>query len=203
MISAVVTGYLFSLSLILAIGPQNTFVLRQGLLKSHVFPICLFCAVSDALLITLGVAGFDRIIDNVPALPLILTLTGVGFLSVYGVLRFRAAFRGKYEMEIQGKGLTLWPALSMVVAFTWLNPAVYLDTVGLIGAVSTQFTAPAHKIAFALAATVASFTFFFSLGYGARLLAPIMHTTRTWRILDVAIGCTMFLVAGGLALSLT
>ncbi|MCP5076119.1 MAG: amino acid transporter [Rhodobacteraceae bacterium] len=202
MISAAVTGYFTAFSLILAIGAQNSFVLRQGLLRSHVFVICLFCAVSDALLITLGVAGFDRLIDYVPSLPLILSLGGAAFLFAYGVTRFRAAFKGDYTMELEGRGLGLWPALAVVVACTWLNPHVYLDTVGLIGAVSAQFGGPGQKLVFGIAAAAASFTFFFGLGYGARLLAPIMQTARTWQVLDFGIGCVMWLIAAGLVISL-
>lgn len=202
MISAAVTGYFTALSLILAIGAQNTFVLRQGLLKSHVFSICLFCAVSDALLIALGVAGFDQLTTFLPWLPLVLTIGGAAFLFFYGATRFIAAFTGDYELELKGEGLALWSALGVVFACTWLNPHVYLDTVGLIGAVSTQFTSTDEKLVFGLAASLASFTFFFGLGYGARLLAPIMQTARTWKILDFGIGATMWLIAGGLLLSL-
>ncbi len=202
MTSAAITGYFTAFSLILAIGAQNSFILRQGLLKSHVFALCLFCALSDALLITLGVAGFDQLINYIPGLPFALTLFGAVFLLAYGVTRFYAAWKGAYEMELQGKGLDFWPALGVVFACTWLNPHVYLDTVGLIGAVSTQFQSQQEKIVFAVAATSASFTFFFALGYGARFLAPLMQTARTWRILDLGIGAVMWFIASGLFLSL-
>ncbi|MCP5088430.1 MAG: LysE family transporter [Rhodobacteraceae bacterium] len=201
MISAAVTGYFTAFSLILAIGAQNSFVLRQGLLRSHVFPICLFCALSDALLITLGIAGFDQLIDYIPGLPLILSLGGVAFLLAYGLTRFRAALKGDYSMELKGVGLDLLPALAVVFACTWLNPHVYLDTVGLIGAVSTQFADKTQKLVFGGAAAAASFTFFFGLGYGARLLAPIMQTARTWQALDFGIGCVMWMIALGLLMS--
>lgn len=202
MISAAITGYFTAISLILAIGAQNSFILRQGLLKSHVFALCLFCALSDALLITLGVAGFDRLIDVIPGLPFALTVSGGIFLFVYGLTRFYAAWKGTYEMEISGKGLDFWPAIAVVFACTWLNPHVYLDTVGLIGAVSTQFPTGSEKVVFGTAAALASFTFFFSLGYSARFLAPLMQTAQTWRVLDLGIGAIMWFISLGLFLSL-
>lgn len=202
MISAALTGYFTAFSLILAIGAQNAFVLRQGVLRSHVFVICLFCAVSDALLIAAGVAGFGAMVELFPRLPFILSLFGAAFLLFYGATRFRAAWRGGYEMELAGKGLDMWPALGVVFACTWLNPHVYLDTLGLIGAVSTQFEPTAQKWTFGIAAAVASFSFFFGLGYGARLLAPFMQTAKTWRVLDIGIGAVMWLIAFGLIVSL-
>lgn len=202
MLTAAITGYFTAFSLILAIGAQNAFVLRQGLLRSHVFLICLFCAVSDALLITAGVAGFGAMVEYFPRLPFYLSLFGAAFLLFYGATRFLAAWRGDYEMELSGKGLDLWPALGVVFACTWLNPHVYLDTLGLIGAVSTQFEPAAEKWAFGIAAALASFSFFFALGYGARLLAPFMQTAATWRVLDIGIGIVMWLIAFGLIASL-
>jgi len=202
MIKAAFTGYFTALSLILAIGAQNSFILRQGLLKSHVFALCLFCSLSDALLIALGVAGFDKLIDYVPGLPFVLTLVGAIFLFAYGMTRFYSAWKGRYEMELRGRGLGFWSAIAVVFACTWLNPHVYLDTVGLIGAVSTQFPLAQEKLIFGFAAVSASFTFFFSLGYGARLLAPIMQTQRTWQFLDIGIALVMWFIATGLILSL-
>lgn len=202
MISAVVTGYLTAFSLILAIGAQNAFVLRQGLLRSHVFVLCLFCSISDALLIGAGVAGFGAIVEMFPRMPVVMSLLGAGFLVVYGGTRFLAAWRGNYSMELAGKGLELWPALGVVFACTWLNPHVYLDTLGLIGAVSTQFEEPVLKWGFGLAAAASSFTFFFGLGYGARFLAPFMQTAAVWRLLDLGIGAVMWMIALGLLVSM-
>jgi L-lysine exporter family protein LysE/ArgO len=198
MISAALTGFFTAFSLILAIGAQNAFVLRQGLLRSHVLVICLFCAVSDAVLIAAGVVGFGAMVDLFPRLPIALSLFGAGFLIVYGVTRFWAAWWGNYAMELAGEGMALGPALGVVFACTWLNPHVYLDTLGLIGAVSSQFEPTQEKWAFGIAAASASFLFFFALGYGARLLAPIMQTARTWRVLDVGIGAIMWVIALGL-----
>ncbi|MEM7438016.1 MAG: LysE family transporter [Pseudomonadota bacterium] len=200
MIQAILTGYFTALSLILAIGAQNAFVLRQGLLRAHVFVICLFCAVSDALLITAGVLGFGELVTLYPAFPAILAVAGAAFLLVYGFTRFRAAHAGTYEMELSGDSPGLWAALGVVFACTWLNPHVYLDTLGLIGAVSTRF--PDHTLVFGIAASAASFSFFFALGYGARLLAPVMTSARAWRVLDAGIGCVMWLIAAGLFASI-
>jgi L-lysine exporter family protein LysE/ArgO len=166
-----------------------------------VFPLALFCAVSDALLITAGVAGFGAVVKLYPSLPLIMSLLGAAFLFVYGGLRFYAAWVGDYAMELDGVGMALRPALGVVFACTWLNPHVYLDTLALIGAVSTQYEG-SLKVAFGAAAVLASFVFFFGLGYGARILAPIMQTPFTWRVLDVLIGGVMWMIAAGLVLSL-
>ncbi len=198
MISAAITGFFTSLSLILAIGAQNAFVLRQGLLRIHVFPLCLFCGLSDALLITAGVAGFGYIVDLAPWLPMVMAIGGAAFLILYGITRLYAVWLGEYALQIEGKSTTLWPTLAVAAALTWLNPHVYLDTLGLIGAVSTQYTDTSEQLAFGIAAALASFVFFFSLGYGARLLAPYMKSTHTWRILDLIIGVTMLAIAAKL-----
>jgi L-lysine exporter family protein LysE/ArgO len=201
MFSAAVTGFFTSFSLILAIGAQNAFVLRQGLLKSHVFAICLFCALSDAILIAAGVAGFGVVVSLYPALPTYMAWGGAGFLAFYGATRLWAGWKGEYALVLRGKKMALLPAILTLAALTWLNPHVYLDTLGLIGAVSTQFTDTAEKWAFGIAATLASFVFFFSLGYGAGLLAPMMQTAAAWRILDYLIGAVMLVLAFGLLAS--
>lgn len=198
MIVAAATGFFTAFSLILAIGAQNAFVLRQGLLGHHVFWLCLLCALSDAILITMGVLGFSSMVKLFPGFPQIMALAGATFLIAYGALRLRAAWIGVYHMTINGADRGLRATLVTGLAITWLNPHVYLDTLGLIGAVSTQYQTTALKLAFGLAATGASFLFFFSLGYGARLLTPFMQSPRAWRILDTAIGLTMWLIAYGL-----
>lgn len=202
MITAAITGFFTSISLILAIGAQNAFVLRQGLLRSHVFFLCLFCGLSDALLITAGVAGFGYIVDLAPWLPTVMALGGAAFLILYGATRLYAFWLGKYALQIEGKSSALWPTLGVAAALTWLNPHVYLDTLGLIGAVSTQYIETNEKLAFGIAAALASFVFFFGLGYGARLLGPYMKSAHTWRILDLIIGLTMLAIAAGLLRSL-
>ncbi|MEM1274847.1 MAG: LysE/ArgO family amino acid transporter [Pseudomonadota bacterium] len=198
MMSAATTGFLSGFALILAIGAQNAFVLRQGLLRQHVFPLCLLCAASDAILITAGVAGFGALVAAFPRFPTVMMIAGAAFLIVYGFTRFRAAARGDYAMTLDGQGLPLWPTLGIAAAFTWLNPHVYLDTLGLMGALSTQFETQPGRIAFGAGGVLASFVFFFSLGYGARLLAPIMQSARAWRRLDVLIGIVMWALAAKL-----
>lgn len=201
MITPALTGFATAFALILAIGAQNAFVLRQGLARAHVFWLCLLCAGSDAILIVAGVLGFSTIVTLYPSLPQVMTLGGAAFLLVYGVTRFVAAYRGDYAMQLSGQSAGLWATLATAAAFTWLNPHVYLDTLGLIGAISTQFTDPTEKAAFAIGAVSSSFVFFFSLGYGARLLAPVMQSARAWRVLDVIIGLVMWALAAKLLLS--
>ncbi|MCK0122625.1 LysE/ArgO family amino acid transporter [Loktanella sp. F6476L] len=194
MISAAVTGFATAFALILAIGAQNAFVLRQGLLKTHVFPLALFCALSDAVLIIAGVWGFGAIVALWPALPTIMAYAGAAFLFCYGLMRFWAAYVGDYDMQLAGQSGTLAATIATAAAFTWLNPHVYLDTLGLIGAISTQFEG-AEKLGFGIGAVTSSFVFFFSLAYGARLLAPLMRSAKAWRVLDVLIGIVMWALA--------
>ena len=200
MTGAAVTGFFTGLSLILAIGAQNAFVLRQGLLRQHVFPLALFCAASDAVLIAAGVAGFSTLTARWPGLPLVMSLGGAAFLVAYGLSRLIAAWRGGHALEGGAVGGSLRRTLAIAAAFTWLNPHVYLDTLGLIGAVSTGFPAGAERTAFGLGAVASSFVFFFSLGYGARLLAPLMRSPTAWRVLDALIGATMLAIAAKLVL---
>ncbi|EYD73523.1 Transporter, LysE family [Rubellimicrobium mesophilum DSM 19309] len=197
MIAAALTGFATGFSLILAIGAQNAFVLRQGLLRSHVLPLCLLCSLSDAALIAAGVAGFGALAQALPWFPRAMSLAGAAFLVVYGAMRLQAAWRGDYALALAGESAALRPTLAMGAAFTWLNPHVYLDTLGLVGAVSTQF-AGAEKAAFGVGATAASFAFFFALGFGARLLAPVMRSAEAWRRLDLLIALVMWTLALGL-----
>ena len=184
MVQAGLQGFVTALSLILAIGAQNAFVLRQGLLRQHVLPLVLLCAVSDAILITAGVLGVGKLAEMAPWLPSAMAMGGAAFLIVYGTLRFRAAYKGQYDTVLGGGETRLWPVLMTGAAFTWANPHVYLDTLALVGAIATTFPLPDRYI-FGAGAVTASFAFFFSLGYGARLLAPIMQTAKAWRVLDV------------------
>jgi len=202
MILPALTGFATGFSLILAIGAQNAFVLRNGLMRTHVFWLCLFCAVSDAALIFAGVAGFGVLVERFPWFPMVMTLGGFVFLMVYGALRFKAAWDGDYAMTLEGKGMGLSATIATAAAFTWLNPHVYLDTLGLVGAISTQYEIFAERWAFGGGAITASFVFFFGLGYGARLLAPIMQSAAAWRRLDVIIGVVMWGIAAKLILSL-
>ncbi|MBN2907232.1 MAG: amino acid transporter [Rhodobacteraceae bacterium] len=202
MLGPAATGFATSLSLILAIGAQNAFVLRQGLLRQHVFWLCLFCGASDAVLITAGVVGFGALSHTLPWLPMALALGGAAFLFLYGALRLRAAWRGGQTLAVTGRDGTVWHVLGAAAALTWLNPHVYLDTLGLIGAVSAQYVAPGARLGFGLGAVAASVLFFFALGYGARLLAPLMANPRAWRVLDLGIAALMWTIAAKLLTTL-
>jgi len=200
MIAAASTGFFTAFALILAIGAQNAFVLRQGLLGRHVFAVALTCALSDALLITAGVAGFGALVSQFPSLPLIMRYAGAAFLLGYGALRFWAAWQGQSHLEAAKPAASLRATIVTCLILTWLNPHVYLDTLGLLGAVSTQFEGFALKATFAIFAILSSFTFFFSLAYGAKFMQSIMASNRAWQGMDVGIGALMWLLAAGLIL---
>lgn len=184
MTAPLLAGFLLGLSLILPIGAQNAFVLRVGLRGEHVWAVCLACAVSDALLILAGVSGFSHISAVVPWAETGLRYFGAAFLVVYGARSFLEAFRPGALRPSEAAAAGLGRVVLTCLAFTWLNPHVYLDTVVLIGSISTQFSE--RKGSFALGAMLASFTFFFSLGYGARLLKPLFARPVTWRVLDTS-----------------
>lgn len=189
-------AYGLGLSLILAIGAQNAFVLRQGLRREHVLAVVLACAISDAILIIIGVMGFGALVERLPWLMNVMRYGGAMFLLAYGSMAFRAAWRGGQSLEQEGRaGAGLGRVLAICLALTWGNPHVYLDTLALMGMVSARYVA---KGAFALGGTLASATFFFALGFGARLLAPVFSRPLAWRVLDVGIGVVMW----GIALSL-
>ena len=200
MLEAALTGFLTALSLILAIGAQNAFVLRQGLRGEHVGPVVAVCALSDAVLIGVGVAGFGAVSAALPWLAEAMRWAGVAFLLVYGALRFRAAARGGAAlMPAAGKGASRGRVLGTCLVLTWANPHVWLDTVVLLGSISAQH-AP-HGLAFGLAAAGASLGFFTALGYGARLLAPVFARPRAWVWLEIGVGLVMWAIAAGLAFS--
>ncbi len=189
-------GFLLSLSLILAIGAQNAFVLRQGLMGRHVFAVCLACGLSDAILISAGVFGLGRISEVLPAIVPVMRWGGAAFLFAYGLRSFWAAFRSSDSLDPGEQApVPLGRTLAVCLALTWLNPHVYLDTVMLIGSVSTQYPSQAE---FGAGAVLASFVFFFSLGYGARLLRPLFARPMAWTVLEVIIGCVMWLIAASL-----
>ncbi|MFT8814465.1 LysE/ArgO family amino acid transporter [Acetobacter fabarum] len=188
-------GFALSASLIVAIGAQNLFVLRQGLKQEHVGVIVLFCGFSDAVLIIAGVSGVGALVSALPALSVGLTLAGALFLAWYGAKSlYRAAHQSSMLAQVD-RGISLRQALLAVAAFTWLNPHVYLDTVLLMGA-AAMAQPPSARPMFAAGAASASFLWFAALGYGARLLQPLFARPRSWQILDVFIGCIMFTLAG-------
>lgn len=180
------------LSLILAIGAQNAFVLKQGLVRQHVFAVCLFCALSDAVLIVVGVGGMSVAGAGMPWLFEAMRWGGVAFLLWYGLRSFRAAIAGGEALNPEGKSNGLAATLASVAVITWLNPHVYLDTVVLLGSIASQWP---DRVAFALGAISGSFMFFFTLGYGARMLVPVFARPRAWQWLEVGIGCVMWAIA--------
>lgn len=180
------------LSLIVAIGAQNAFVLKQSIMRQHVFWVCLFCAASDAILVAFGVAGMSTIATKTPWLAEAMKWGGVGFLVWYGAKSFRAAMAGGEALRPEGQRAGLAATLLTVAALTWLNPHVWLDTVVLLGAISAQWPS---KLNFALGAMSGSFLFFFALGYGARLLAPVFARPRAWQILEICVGIVMWSIA--------
>lgn len=199
MLEATLQGYLVSVSLILAIGAQNAFVLRQGIRGEHVLAVVLVCAASDAILIAAGVAGFGAASARFPWLGEAMRWGGVAFLLVYGALRFRAALRGGEALRpADGASASLTAVLGTCLVLTWANPHVYLDTVALLGSISAQY-AP-NQLEFGIGAAFGSFSFFAALGFGARFLAPLFAKPQAWVVLEVVIGLTMWAIAAGLAL---
>lgn len=197
MLTAYLNGLGVAMSLILAIGVQNAFLLKQGLRREHVLPLVLVCAVSDAILITIGVFGFTALTDLMPSLAPAMLWLGAAFLLIYGAMCFRRAWRGGIALDpATGPATSLRAAIMFCLAITWLNPHVYLDTVMLIGSVATRFEG--NEVGYWAGAVTASFVFFFALGYGARLLAPVMARPASWRILEGLIGCVMWVIALGL-----
>ena len=188
-------GMALGLGLIVAIGSQNAFVLRQGLRREHVGSVVLFCAVADALLIAAGVWGMAQALGESPQLARALALAGAAFLALYG---WRALRRARQSHQLQAAGgmasLGLSAALAQAAAFTLLNPHVYLDTVLLVGSIGAQQPAPL-QVWFIAGAGSASALWFSTLGFGARWLAPLFARPVAWRLLDALIGVTMFVLA--------
>ena len=189
-------GFALGFSLILAIGAQNAFVLRQGLRRSHVFAVCLMSSGSDALLIVAGVVGFGALAEAVPWFEPVMRYGGAAFLIWYGWLNAVSAWRGGAQLDADtGQIQPLGATLLTLAALTWLNPHVYLDTLVLLGSISAQYP---DKFAFGAGAVTSSFVFFFSLGYGARLLSPVFANPKAWRVLDGIIALTMWGIAAKL-----
>ncbi|RKQ96994.1 L-lysine exporter family protein LysE/ArgO [Kushneria sinocarnis] len=188
---AFMAGFGLGLSLILAIGAQNAFVLRQGLRREHVLWICVVCALSDAVLILAGVFGFAALVERFGWLAMWLRYAGAAFLFCYGARSLWAArYRSAALLPGEAAPASLLATLGLCLAMTWLNPHVYLDTVVLIGSVSTRYAQAQWP--FALGTTLASVVFFFTLGYGASLLRPVFARPVAWRVLDGVIGLTMW-----------
>jgi L-lysine exporter family protein LysE/ArgO len=193
--SAFTTGFALSATLIIAIGAQNAFVLRQGIRKEHVAPIVAFCAIADLLLIGVGVAGLAGLLGDSPTLVAVLTIAGSAFLVWYGIRALRRALLPQSLRAASGdEPMSLANAMAQAVGFTFLNPHVYLDTVLLMGSIGTR-QPPDMRIWFVGGAACASGVWFTTLGFGARLLAPIFAKPRAWRVLDTLVGLTMLFLA--------
>ncbi len=199
---AFASGLSLMAALIVAIGAQNTFVLRQGLRREHVGLVVAFCAAADGLLVTAGVAGLARVLKQAPALTLALTLGGVGFLLWYGWGALRRAMAPTTLVTDQGAGrASLGATLGRTAAFTLLNPHVYIDTVLLMGTIGSTQPAGARP-AFVVGAGLASALWFAGLGFGAQWLAPLFAKPWVWRILDAAVAALMLALAYGLVAKL-
>jgi len=188
-----IAGITLGFGLIIAIGSQNAFVLKQGLKRQHVFFVCLICAVSDAILIVLGISGFSAVLAKAPWIEPFAKYGGAAFLIFYGAKSFISAFKNEALESSEVSANSLLAVVTTCLAFTWLNPHVYLDTVVLMGSISSQF--PGQKVEFAAGAVSASFIFFFSLGYGAKFLLPLFKNPKSWKVLDFLIGIVMWAIA--------
>ena len=194
-----IEGFALSMGLILAIGPQNIFVVRQGLLRSHIFVVCLICSLSDALLIIVGVLGLGSILANIEGADFLISVAAALFIASYGVMRIRSSMDpvGMSISDEKAQGLS--STILTLLAFTFLNPHVYLDTVILIGGASSRYSVD-DRYMFAIGAALASFLFFFALGYGARRLSSVLDKPDAWKFIDRGIACVMFGIAGSIML---
>ena len=192
-----INGLSLGLSLILVIGAQNVFVLRQGLIRSHVFMIAIFCSLADTILIVIGVNSASILTENnITLIQPLLFASASAWLCFYGFLRVISAIKSNSFFDNrEAQKLKLFPTILIAAGLTFTNPHVYLDTVILIGTISLQYPTLHEKTLYAFGASLASFLFFFSLAYGARFLAPIMSRSLSWSILDSVIAIFMFYLA--------
>ena len=197
MLDSALEGFALSIGLILALGPQNVFVMRQGLMRSHVFAVCLACSVFDALLITAGVLGVGSILAGIEGAEFMIAIGASIFLISYGLLRIKSAI-SPVGMSTEGEGESdLAPTIVAAAAFTFLNPHVNVDTLLLIGGTSSRYLGD-DRLAFGIGAATASFVFFFSLGYGARSLSEVLNKPKAWRYIDLSIASIMFIIAAAI-----
>ena len=194
MLQAVLAGLALGGSLIVAIGAQNAFVIRQGVLNSHVFWICLFCSLSDVVLIWAGIYGLSALLALLPQLLTVMRYGGVLFLGWYGIKALLRALSPHAMEDSHDKAQSLGEAVALCAAFTWLNPHVYLDTVVLVGSIANA-RPPGEQAPFAFGASLASFIWFFGIGYGAKALRGPLSKTSVWRGIDFAIAAVMFWLA--------
>lgn len=192
-------GFAIGGSLIIAIGAQNVFVLRQALTKQHVLPVVLFCFLVDATLVTLGAIGLGAIVRGSDMALRIIAFGGAVFLFWYGLKAVARAFAPAALVAASSDTNSRQNALATVAAVTLLNPHVYLDTLVLVGGISASYP-PGLQVWFVLGVIAASFVWFFALGYGGRALAPIFRNPRAWQIFDIGIAAIMWMIAGRLAM---
>ena len=192
-------GFLSGAALIIAIGAQNAFVLRQGIRREHVLTVVLVCAGADALLIGAGIAGLGALIQALPATLAVARYGGAAFLLGYGLIAVRRVLQAQALTLDSDARVSLGSAVTTCLAFTFLNPHVYLDTVILLGSLASQRGEHGRWV-FGSGAAMASVVWFFALGYGARLLAPLFGKPAAWRVLDALIALVMFTLAGSLLL---
>ena len=197
LLSAGIEGFLLGASLIIAIGAQNAFVLRQGLVRRHVFAVASVCSLSDAILIAAGVGGLGSLIRQAPSLLRAVAYAGAVFLAAYAAFSFRRALRPATLRPAAEEATSLAATVATCLALTWLNPHVYLDTVVLVGGLSSRH-APQAAVAFGVGAAVASVVWFFGLAYGARVMAPLFAKPKAWRVLDLGIALVMAALAARL-----
>lgn len=197
------SGFALGASLIIAIGAQNAFVLRQGLRREHVFVVAAVCAGVDLVLIVFGAAGFGTLVARFPAITAVAAWGGAVFLAGYGALALRSAIRPGHldadDPEAALPARTLRATVATTFAVSLLNPHVYLDTIVLLGGLGAQYAMPGRAY-FALGAASASIVWFFSLAFGARLLAPVFERPVAWRVLDLVIAGIMFWISASLVL---
>ncbi len=201
MFSAIGAGFGLGLSLIIAIGAQNAYVLRQGLRREYVLAVVVVCAASDVILIFAGIAGLGALIEQAGWALAVVRVAGAAFLTWYGIRSARRAIKpGVLETSEAGERITLAPAISTALALTWLNPHVYLDTVVLLGSIGGTYGD--LRSWFGLGAAIGSIVWFSALGFGSRALRPLFAKPIAWRVLDIFIAVVMFVLAASLIVGL-
>ncbi len=194
---ALIPGFLTGLSLIIAIGAQNAFVIRQGLLRQHILLVVAICAISDAVLIFLGTGGLGTLIQGKPSLLAFIRWFGVAYLTWFGIRSLRSAFKSQSLKADEGAAISKRKIVTTCIALTFLNPHVYLDTVILLGSVANQFDD--NRWFFAIGGATASLVWFTAIGFGARSASRFMSKPIFWKILDSIISTVMFTIAITLA----
>ncbi len=200
MLNTMLQGAMISGSMIVAIGTQNVFVLKQGLLRNNIFYVAMICFFGDLMLMTVGTLGFGQLIGQSLYFTKMMAILGALFLLYYGVTAFISSYKGNNKIEIDNlKVNNRKKVILSTLAITFLNPHVYLDTVVIIGSITGPLSFD-EKVYFLIGALIASFIWFFSLAYGAKYLLPIFQKKYTWKIFDFLIGCIMFWIAYSLVI---